>query len=80
MTKIVRGLEARGLVERFVPDDDRRSVLLRLTPEGETLLAPLRARLKQIDLDVIAMLPPEERQVLIDILMKVIGWEGGHAG
>lgn len=38
MTKMVRSLEDRGLVERTVPDDDRRSVALRLTRKGETFL------------------------------------------
>ena len=38
MTKLVRSFEDRGLVSRRVPDDDRRAVLLRLTPEGEAFV------------------------------------------
>lgn len=35
MTKLVRALENKGLVDRSIPDSDRRAVELRLTPEGE---------------------------------------------
>ncbi|MBF9034384.1 MarR family transcriptional regulator [Rhodobacterales bacterium HKCCE2091] len=34
MTKMVRRLEDRGVLRREVPDDDRRSVRLHLSPEG----------------------------------------------
>lgn len=39
MTKLVHSFDARGLILRRVPDDDRRAVLLRLTPEGEAFVA-----------------------------------------
>ena len=38
MTKLVRGLEDRGYVSRRIPDDDRRSVELTLTTEGQTVV------------------------------------------
>jgi DNA-binding MarR family transcriptional regulator len=34
MTKLIRSFEDRGYVERAIPNDDRRTVELRLTPEG----------------------------------------------
>jgi len=34
MTKLIRTLEERGYVQRHIPDDDRRSVLLTLTKQG----------------------------------------------
>ena len=47
MTKMIRAMEEAGLVERSVPDDDRRSVQLRLTARGrqraETLRSPWEA-------------------------------------
>ena len=46
MTKMVRAMEAAGLVSRTVPEDDRRSVELRLSGRGaarvEALSAPFR--------------------------------------
>ena len=39
MTKLVSRAVDAGLVSRIVPDDDRRSVRLRLTPEGEHFVA-----------------------------------------
>ena len=38
ITRILQGMEADGLLERKTDPDDGRSILLRLTPEGKTLL------------------------------------------
>ncbi len=37
MTKKVRAMEEAGLILRSIPDDDRRSVELRLSPQGDAL-------------------------------------------
>ena len=42
MTKMIRVMEETGLVARTVPDDDRRSVELRLTTRGEARVAAMR--------------------------------------
>lgn len=39
LTAALKPLERRGLVEIFINEEDRRSRRLRLTPEGERLLA-----------------------------------------
>lgn len=39
MTKLVRQMEDKGLVRREIPDDDRRSVLLHITKQGEEFVA-----------------------------------------
>ena len=39
VTAIIDGLVARGLVDRTHQEDDRRRIALRLTPEGERVLA-----------------------------------------
>lgn len=39
MTKLIRGFEDRGLVERVIPDNDRRSVELSLTDAGHEFVA-----------------------------------------
>ncbi len=65
-------LEAMGLVERRVNGADRRARLLRLTPRGERL----RARLHPAQLDrqkrVLAVLTPEERELFLDLLARVV--------
>jgi DNA-binding MarR family transcriptional regulator len=44
MSKLVRGLERDGLVEREVNERDGRSVVLRATDEGTSILHEGRAR------------------------------------
>lgn len=44
MTQLVDRLAAEGLVERRTPDEDRRSVLVRLTPAGLEALTGRRVR------------------------------------
>src|SRR5262245_61901323 len=44
MSKLVRGLERDGLVEREANERDRRSVVLRATDEGTRILHEGRAR------------------------------------
>lgn len=73
MTKLVRGLESRGLVAREVPPNDRRSVTLRLTPEAETLVARMQPRLAELDRDSLDMIDAAERAQLIHLLRKVAG-------
>jgi DNA-binding MarR family transcriptional regulator len=80
MTKLVRVLEARGLVERIVPEDDRRSVVLSLTAKGRKMTAELRPKMELLDHEVTSMLSPEEHDMLVTLLSRVIGWEVDHAG
>ena len=69
---LVQQLVTRGLVERHVSEADRRARLLRLTPKGErihTKLAPAAVASQQRILEVLA---PKERELLIDLLARVI--------
>ena len=75
MTKLVRGLELRGLVERYVPEEDRRSVFLRLTAAGAALRDEMAPRMRAVDEAAVGMLSPEERQLFIRLLRKVAGWD-----
>ena len=38
MTKLVRAMEKQGYLTREIPDDDRRSVLLKLTTHGQAVV------------------------------------------
>jgi DNA-binding MarR family transcriptional regulator len=48
MSKLVQGLEELGLVSRSAAAKDRRSIILRATPQGRKLL--LKARGRRLDL------------------------------
>ncbi len=69
---LVEQLVTKGLVDRRVSGADRRARLLSLTAKGEKL----RLRLRPLQLDanerVLAPLKPGERQVLFDLLNRVI--------
>jgi DNA-binding MarR family transcriptional regulator len=69
---LVQQLVTRGLVERHVSEADRRARLLRLTPKGErihTKLAPAAVASQQRILEI---LTPKERELLLDLLLRVI--------
>jgi DNA-binding MarR family transcriptional regulator len=74
MTRIVNGLEARGLVARRPHPDDRRQCLVTLSDEGRKILLANRRRRDEWLAIRIAQLAPTEREVLreaIEILEKV---------
>lgn len=72
MTKIVQGLEGRGLVAQAVPPEDRRSVSLDLTAEGAAHLATLWPAVLEGEARVPAGLTPAERARLLGLLRKLI--------
>ena len=64
MTRIVNGLEERGLVTRRPDPDDRRSARVSLTEPGRQILLANRRRRDQWLARRIAELEPAERDVL----------------
>jgi DNA-binding MarR family transcriptional regulator len=69
---LVRGLEAKGLVEQRVSEADRRARLIRLTRRGERLFRQLRPGALASQQQVLAGLQPAEREALLDLLLRVI--------
>lgn len=71
LTGVIDRLEQKHLVQREVPPDNRRSVLVRLTPEGEALfgqafpahIAYLKERFEQLD--------PSELELLRVLLSRL---------
>ena len=76
MTKLVRSLEARELIERRIPDDDRRSVLLRLTARGRAFVADHAEAFFGYQVPETGRLTGAERAELIRLLQKFNGIEG----
>ena len=76
MTRIVNGLEERGLVTRRADPHDRRSSRVSLTDAGRQVLLALRRRRDQWLAIRIAELDEGEREVLracVPVLEKVSG-------
>ena len=74
---LVEQLETKGLLTRRVNGADRRVRLLRLTPRGEKLHARVFPRTFAGQQRILEVLEPEERDVLLDLLARVI--EGNRA-
>ena len=66
MTRMVGRLELEGLIERTRSADDRRVVLVALTPHGRKELAALRERYLVVLRERLAGLTPEQLQALLD--------------
>ena len=69
---LVDQLEAKGLVTRRVNGADRRARLLRLTPRGSKLLQRVGPRARKAQAKILHPLDPAERELLIDLLVRVI--------
>jgi DNA-binding MarR family transcriptional regulator len=76
MTNRIDRLEAKGLVERQAGADDRRSVIVRLTPKARTLLDELLAEHLRNEARLFAALTVEEHTKLSDLLRKVLAGLG----
>jgi DNA-binding MarR family transcriptional regulator len=69
---LVASLESKGLLERRVSETDRRARLVRLTPGGEKLFSNLHPKALEAQEQVLEALEPTEREVLLDLLVRVI--------
>ncbi|WP_274426402.1 MarR family winged helix-turn-helix transcriptional regulator [Chelativorans sp. YIM 93263] len=74
MTKLVRSLEERGLVERIVPPHDRRSIELHVTQGGRNFIEGFTPLMEEADRKALSMLSNEECVQLLALLRKVSGW------
>jgi MarR family transcriptional regulator, lower aerobic nicotinate degradation pathway regulator len=69
---LVRGLEKRGLLDQRVNEADRRVRLIRLTDAGEALFARLHPPALAAQHEILTALDPAERELLLDLLLRVI--------
>lgn len=74
MTKLVHSLEKRGLIQRFVPADDRRSIALMITDAGRESVMAYTPLLDEADKAVYADLDAQEHATLLRLLRKFVGW------
>ena len=71
MTMVIDNLEKRGLVVRKRSVDDRRYLLIELTPVGQQLIARVFQRHARIARKVFAVLDPPEIEQLGNLLKKL---------
>jgi DNA-binding MarR family transcriptional regulator len=69
---LVERLEAKELLERRVNGEDRRARLLRLSRRGEKLHQRLYPQAYARQQRILEVLKPSEREVLLDLLVRVI--------
>jgi DNA-binding MarR family transcriptional regulator len=76
---LVDDLAAKGLIERRVNGADRRARLLQLTTKGERLFLQVRKKNLAAQARTLETLAPHERELLLDLLTRVIGANGQYA-
>jgi DNA-binding MarR family transcriptional regulator len=76
---LVEELGKRDLVERRVNGADRRARILRLTPKGEGAFDRLRKKNTAANERVLDPLTAKERELLFDLLIRVIKQNTAHA-
>lgn len=72
LTKVLDRLEADGLVERRPDAEDRRRVLVFITPKGRTLIDGLLIEAKRHEAAVLAGYTPAEEAALKQVLRTLI--------
>jgi DNA-binding MarR family transcriptional regulator len=76
---LVEELVAKGLIEQRVNGADRRARLLYLTPKAEKLYGRLRPGIRAVNDRVLEPLSPQEREMFINMLIRMIGANGTYA-
>ena len=71
MVYLVDDLEAAGLVERVPDPNDRRSKLIRPTPQGVAKLCELRKVTAEAEAELLAGFSPAETEVLRSLLQRI---------
>jgi DNA-binding MarR family transcriptional regulator len=76
---IVDRLQSRGLIERRINNSDRRARELYVTPKGTALWRRMRAKSSVANAKILAPLAPHERELFLDLLIRVIQGNWSHA-
>jgi DNA-binding MarR family transcriptional regulator len=71
MTGLLDSLERRGHLRRVPNPDDRRSLLVEITPSGRKVADELRRVIHAAEAGWLAPLTPTERQTLVRLLHKL---------
>ena len=72
LTDRLTRLARKGLVERIVPDDDRRSIMVRLTDAGLMTIAAAFAEDMAVEADLLVTLDADDRCRLATLLARLL--------
>jgi DNA-binding MarR family transcriptional regulator len=72
ITNRIDHLTAKGLVDRNIDPDNRRSVLISLTPKGKTLIDHAVVAHVDNEEQLLAPLPQQDREQLTHLLRKLL--------
>lgn len=73
MTRTIRSLETKGLVERKPSPDDARVTLVSLTQAGERVVDTLKEVVSETINDILSPISKSEEQVLRELLERALG-------
>lgn len=72
VTRLLDRMEAKGYVERFAHDTDRRITMVRITPEGRTIVADLVQQAREHELRVLEPFGLKRAEDLKNTLRRII--------
>ena len=72
MTRTIRSLEAKGLVERQTSSEDARVTLVCLTPKGERVVQDLLGAVSDVIAEMLTPITPAETQTLKSLLTRIV--------
>ena len=72
ISRLVNGLVEQGLVIRRRPPNDRRVVMLRLSPDGEALTAEISRRMREFYAGLTRGLTEEEMRAFTNAALRII--------
>ncbi|MEL6793612.1 MAG: MarR family transcriptional regulator [Pseudomonadota bacterium] len=78
MSRTIRSLEGKGLVERQTSPADARVSLIGLTPSGETVVGELKAAVAETIDEILAPISEKEEAILRDILDRALSEDAGR--
>ncbi len=73
MTRTIRSLERKGLVDRKQSPDDARVTLVYLTQAGARVVETIKGAVSETINDILSPISESEEQVLRDLLERALG-------
>ncbi|MEO0590625.1 MAG: MarR family transcriptional regulator [Pseudomonadota bacterium] len=71
LSRVISHLERRGLIERAPCEDDKRSLLLSLTQEGDGFVETIKRTLTEVLGAILEPLDAQEQAQLMALLVKI---------
>ncbi len=71
MSGILDRLQKKGLIERHTDENDRRSVQVKMTDEGNLLKAAVLDTVAQLNSEVLDVIDEDKREIFLDCLRTI---------